>query len=242
MNYIASSIFTTCIDPQRATKWIPTINTVKDWCESGQAVCEKSEGVHLLVFYDQLPQEILDTFTGEHTTFIQVEDCGEVSPYDYRWIVYSNFIENNQDSINNIFFTDISDVIIKKNPFLEMKPNTLYSGDELGTLWDNPWSNSRSSQHRYMISDYGEVFEQYKDRLLLNCGIVGGSIEVMLDFTRKVYKYMELTIGKSPTDTDMTTHNYVTRKYFPDAISGPPLNSVFKRFEVNREDVWFVHK
>lgn len=241
MNYIAASLFTTCIDPQRGIKWNPSVKDLQDWYVSGKALCKDDPNLHLILFYDQLPQEIFKAYIGDCITFIQVEDCNYLSPHDYRWIVYRNFVENNLEEGDNIFFTDSTDVVIANNPFPHIEPSRLYSGDE-EVAWDNGWANARSPFYRRTVEDFEEIYQANRNSNLLNCGILGGSVDIVRKFLDKVYFYIELTLEKPYDTTDMVTHNYVIRKYFPDVIHGAPLNSVFKNYEYNRKDIWFIHK
>jgi hypothetical protein len=52
-------------------------------------------------------------------SFIKVDHDLRFNPNVYRYYIYNEFLELNSASINNIFFTDISDVVVLKNPFLE---------------------------------------------------------------------------------------------------------------------------
>lgn len=52
----------------------------------------------------------------------------------------------------------------------------------------------------------------------------------------------ESTLDKPTWITDMVNHNYIIRKYFDKVVHGAPVNSIFKKFELDREDVWFIHK
>lgn len=241
MNYIAASIFTTCIDPQRDVKWNPTARDLQDWHASVKALCVEGSNIYPVIFYDQLPLEVLSAFAGDCVTFIQVEDCNYLSPHDYRWIVYKNFVDSNLEEGDIIFFTDITDVVVANDPFPHIQPSVLYSGDE-ETPWDNGWANARSRFHRKTIEDFEQVYQANKNANLLNCGILGGTLDVVNQFLEKAYHYIELTLEKPYDTTDMVTHNYVIRKYFPNVIHGAPLNSIFKNYEYSRKDVWFIHK
>lgn len=241
MNYIASSLFTTCVDPLRSTRWSPSSNIMDKWYYSGEKICSQYEDVKLLVFYDQLDNSILEKFNSNYITFIQVEDCGAYSPHDYRWFTYQNFLQNNKENIQNIFFTDISDVLIKQNPFLNIDENILYMGDETQS-WDNEWVEPRKHYYLNNLPTFKEVFDQHKSSTFLNAGVLGGKVEIVSEFVDKIVHYTSLTLDKPYDTSDMLIFNYVLYKYFPNKKHGFPINSNFWKNEFDRDDVWFVHK
>ena len=241
MNYIVSSIFTTCNDPQRNIKWEPSFDIVKDWWESGTAVCKADGDTRLIIFYDDLPEDVLQKLANEYTLLIKVDACNEIPPYEYRWLIYNTFIQETSLPINYIFFTDISDVIIKNSPFKHLQEDTLYGGDETEPLGCG-WIVSRINYYVENIQGFKEVFEEHIGKALLNCGIIGGSFTVMQSFLQKLAFFTESTLDKPTWITDMVNHNYIIRKYFDKVVHGAPVNSIFKKFELDREDVWFIHK
>ena len=241
MNYIVASIFTDCIDPQRGSKWIPTLSIVKDWVDSGITLCTQNPGIRLVVFFDSLPEDMISYLDTEYVDLIQVDPCNYLSPNEYRWAVYKQFILDSEVPIESIFFTDISDVIIRSNPFLCIEEHTLYSGDE-EVLWNTGWMVDRNPFYIANVDDYLEIFNQYKSTALLNCGIVGGTIDIVTEYLNRIVDITEHTLGKPYETTDMVNHNYVARKYFNKIVHGAPVNSVFKKFQEDREDVWFIHK
>jgi len=241
MNYIVSSLFTTCVDPLRNIKWSPSSNIMDNWYYSGEAICKQNKDVKLIVFYDELDENLINKFDPEYITFIQVEDCNLYSPHDYRWMVYQNFVENNIDNIDNIFFTDISDVLIKQNPFPHIEKDILYMGDEQQP-WGNEWADARKEYYMDNLPTFPEIHEQYKSYPFLNAGILGGNAEITLKFLDKIVYYTGLTLNKPYATSDMIIFNYVLYAYFPNKKHGFPVNSNFWKNEINRSDVWFVHK
>ncbi len=243
MNYIVSSLFTTCVDPIRNTKW-PLSSTIMDvWYNSSIDIIQKTHNFTLLVFYDQLEPSFLQKYNSEYITFIKVEDCNDYSPHDYRWLVYFNFISNNLSQIDNIFFTDISDVIIKQNPFPHIKNDMLYVGDEYEYPWENWWSSSRVKYYLDNLDSFNEIYEKYKHFPFLNAGILGGNKNIVLKFLDLIKSYIEITLNKPYETTDMILFNYILYKYFSGGVQyGEPINSKFKLNETHREDVWFIHK
>lgn len=243
MNYIVSSLFTTCIDPIRNTRWFPSSNIMDTWYNSGLNIIKQNSNLKLLVFYDQLELSFIQKYDTECITFIKVEDCNNYSPHDYRWLIYNNFLINNINEITNIFFTDISDVIIKQNPFLFVENDTLYVGDEYEYPWENWWSSSRIDYYLNNLDDFKEIYTKNKNSSFLNAGILGGNKNIVLKFLGLMEYFIEITLNKPYETTDMILFNYILYKYFPYNIKhGEPINSKFKLNETHRDDVWFIHK
>lgn len=241
MNYIASCLFTTCKDPIRPITWKNQPEVMEAWFKSGIEVCNRHTNLHLLVFYDDLSPEFLDRYKHEHLTFIQVEDCGEYSPHDYRWFIYKSFVESSFEELDFIFFTDISDVLIKNNPFETMDRQVLYCGDEQQS-WENDWVSIRNYYFLESATDYKETYARYKDRTFLNAGLLGGSKETVYTFLEHMTSIVGDTLDKPYDSTDMLLFNYTIYKHFSNIQHGAPVNSLFWKNEVSRDDIWFVHK
>ena len=241
MNYIIASYYTSGIDPQRGTAWQSNLEAITEWIKSGISLCEKSSDIRLLLTHDNLTQEMVEAIENPYLDIIKVEPCGTYSPNEYRWIIYKNLVENNLESFDRIFFTDVSDVIIKNNPFTDMKEGVLYIGDEKEN-WGTGWIQSRSHHHMQYVEGYAALFEKEKNSVLLNCGLVGGTVNTILKYLTKVEEIEALTANKSKDTTDMITSNYVAKAFFEEVVHGAPVNSVFKAYQNSREDVWFIHK
>jgi hypothetical protein len=241
MNYIISSLFTTCIDPIRNIKWSPSSDIMDNWYNSGKNILNNNS--QLLVFYDQLESSFKNKYDSKYITFIKVEDCNLFSPHDYRWIIYYNFLRNNVDVVDNIFFTDISDVLIKQNPFQYVEKDTLYIGDEYEYSWENWWALPKIEYYIKNIKNFNGIYEKNKLYPFLNAGILGGEKGIVLKFLEKMKNYIESTLDKPYETTDMIIFNYILHKYFKHNIKhGEPINSKFKLNEIHRNDVWFIHK
>ena len=223
MNYIVSCLFTTCVDPLRGVKWDIHPLIMDNWYNSGLKLCESNNNIKLIVFHDGLTDDFISKYNLEYIIFIKTNECENYSPHDFRWFVYENFIQNNE--FENIFITDISDVLIKNNPFLNLEPDRLYVGDEDGKTWDNDWSSPRHFYYQERLSDYDTIYNKNKNNQFLNAGILGGQRYIVLLFLEKMVKYSKLTMdNKHGQITDMLLFNYIHYKYFPKRKHGFPIN------------------
>lgn len=231
-NYIVSTYLTSGIDHQRGKKQQKNdVSYIQKWAESIAHL-----GLQAVVLHDGLSTIFMSQF--QHVWFIKVDKVPDgLQLYDYRWVLYLEFMMNN--SCDGVFFTDISDVVVKRNPFYEMQPERLYCGDEPTSIRDCVWLQkaskcpvlSKLADFRYFLSS---------NDTLLNAGILGGSNRIVFSFLLDMNLAIE-KVRRRPIDgtVDMPIFNYVIQRYSP--VHGFPVNSVFKKYE-ERNDVWFIHK
>ena len=78
----------------------------------------------------------------------------------------------------------------------------------------------------------------------MNAGILGGrrdNIIKMLHKIRDIFNGYDESMLKS--NFNMVVFNYVLYTYFKSKIiTRPPIHSLFKKYENDRKDVWFIHK
>jgi hypothetical protein len=180
--------------------------------------------------------------------FVKVQFNGKYNTNIFRYFLYNDYIKENNAAIENIFITDITDVVVVNNPFVQPlfmnNVNSIFCGDE-PKLLDNDWMHNHSTHLRNKINDYAIYEEEFKTATLLNCGIVGGSIAVMQPFLEKLCDIHDKynTDNTTAYTGDMGAFNYLARtKYNTHIIHGAPVNSIFKMYETERLDCWFRHK
>ena len=216
---------------------------VRDWAESITAA--NLQGV---IFHNNFSEETCKSFENENISFIKINYDPKFNPNVFRYFVYRDFLKQHPQNINGIFITDISDVVIVKNPFTESlfidNPNALFCGDEPKTL-HNEWMIAHSENLRNNIPDYSAYESDFKNETLLNCGIIGGTTPLFLDFLLQLCEIHEQANrdNKTAYTGDMGAFNYLARtKFNQQIIHGAPVNTVFKGYENNRTDCWFRHK
>ena len=216
---------------------------VKEWADSIIAL-----NLNGIIFHNNFSAETCLKYENENIHFIKVKHDPSFNPNVYRYFIYKDFLEKNKANIKNVFCTDISDVVVLKNPFEQPlfldNPGELFCGDEPKKLNDK-WMLDHSTHLRNNISDYARYEEAFKEEQLLNCGIIGGDIKLMMKFIE------ELTIlhEKYNKDNqiaftgDMGAFNYLARtKYNHLLCHGTPVNTTFKQYETDNKNCWFRHK
>lgn len=164
------------------------------------------------------------------------------NPYIQRWINIYNFLKGKK--YDKVFIVDGTDVKMLNSPWVKMSAGMLYVGDEKEKL-SNKWLRSN---HRSPIMN--EFFDCIGDLPLLNAGIVGGNIEIVLEFLRKFLAnmqeiesqaYFKKTEGIG--STDMALFNYTIYKDFKGRFShGEQVNTPFKSYATESDLSWFAHK
>jgi hypothetical protein len=235
MNYIISSYFVSAIDMQRdAFAIVDEPSNINPWYES--LVRNNCKGI---IVHDGL-SEVFMSFYPE-VIFIQIPIIPtKYTLYDYRWVVYGRLMENLK--AENIFFTDLFDVEIINNPFIqkEYHNSNLYCGSERQYLSRNTWiQKALLIDELQRLPGFEKIFAS--NNILYNCGLVGGGFQIVQKFVNELVTLInKLEQRKLDTTVDMALCNYILhRKYQP--ITGWPIHSVFKMFE-NRKDIWFKHK
>ncbi len=216
---------------------------VSDWVDS---IYKRQ--LNGILFHNSLSDETCATHQSETISFIKIVYNPNFNPNVYRYFVYKDFLRKNSGQIQNVFVTDVSDVVVVMNPFTQpifvSNPNSLFCGDEPKQLGID-WMKAHATHLRSKIEDYTDYEEAFQYETLLNCGVIGGHITVMLPFIEKLCAIHQQynNDNKTAYTGDMGAFNYLARTQFNNRlIHGNPVNTVFKAYENNRTDCWFRHK
>ena len=216
---------------------------VKEWADS--IVSLNLRGV---IFHNNFSEKTCLKFENENIHFIHVKHNAAFNPNINRYFIYKDFLEKNKENIKDIFCTDISDVVLLKDPFKQplflSNPNKVFCGDEPKKLNDE-WMLQHATHLRNRVPNYVEYEEAFKNKQLLNCGIIGGNIKIMQEFILTLTEIHEKYNHDNHTafTGDMGAFNYLARtKYNNELFHGEPVNTVFKAFDKNNSNCWFKHK
>jgi hypothetical protein len=216
---------------------------VKDWADSVAAL--KLQGI---IFHNNFTENTCEKYENEYISFVKIGYNAEFNPNVYRYFIYRDFLRQHFNEIESVFVSDISDVVVLINPFIEplfiQNSHCIFCGDE-PKLLNNDWMKDHAKHLRSGISDYAQYEKDFKNAVLLNCGIIGGNFPVMLDFIEKLCAIHE-QYNKNNTTAytgDMGAFNYLVRTQFNDCVlHGAPINTEFKAYEIDRTDCWLRHK
>ena len=216
---------------------------VRDWAES-----VSKQGLQGVIFHNNFSVETCEKFTSEYISFFKIAYNSQFNPNVFRYFVYNDFLQEHIRFFNHIFVTDITDVTVVTNPFVDPffieNPNAIFCGDEPKTLNDD-WMMDHSANLRKNIVDFSEYEDTFANETLLNCGIIGGKAQIFFDFIQKLCAIHANANNDNQTafTGDMGAFNYLARTQFnSQLIHGTPVNTVFKSYEQERQDCWFRHK
>jgi hypothetical protein len=216
---------------------------VKAWANSLQKA-----GLQGIIFHNGFSEETCEKHQNENLIFIKCEPSTSFNPNVLRYFLYLDFLKKTGNQITDLFLTDISDVVLIRNPFAENQysenPKSIFCGDEPKTL-ENEWMMDHSAHLRSRIPDF-EIYEKkFANKSLLNCGIIGGKTPLMMDFLTRLCAIHQNhnKDNKSAFTGDMGAFNYLIRTQFQNQVlHGFPINTIFKEYQTDREDCWFRHK
>lgn len=153
------------------------------------------------------------------------------SPYFERWLKEWQYLRDHPE-IENVFLVDATDVDMLRDPFPHIKPGTLYVGDEPTQTLSNQWLRSRHP-------NFMPYFDKNADKVMLNCGVVGGDRKTVMEAIKPIYGY-GFEEGSEPTE--MGVFNYIMYTQFADRIEyGRHVTTLFKEYERGAQ-AWFRHK
>jgi hypothetical protein len=205
------------------------------------------QGLTGIIFHNNFSEKTCQLYESEYVHFIKVDYDSIFNPNVFRYFIYEEFLRLHHTILSNIFLTDITDVVVFKNPFLEPyyldNSEKIFCGDEPKTLSDE-WMQMHSEHLRSKIEDYSIYESTYKNEVLLNCGIIGGNISVLYPFIQQLKSIHQKYNYDNDTKFtgDMGAFNYLIRTCYHDkVIHGHPVNTVFKRYS-DDTSCWFKHK
>lgn len=231
-NILLTCYFAGVNDPQRGSAYGTT-------SEALQPLIRSLKDTKLVVLHDCLSDADTDK-----VEFVRVPTS--INPYFQRWVSYRRYLMDNAETIGNVFCIDGTDVEQLREPDWEGLGDLIHVGDEPEMVDDRAgWM--RKHHPAIKIQEFLDIYG--KRVQMLNAGIVGGRVEVVCDFIRRLLDFWATLEDdafkmRSPNagTTDMGAFNYVARMMFGDRIrSGRHVCTTFKAEERN-DYSWFKHK
>lgn len=178
-------------------------------------------------------------------TVVLIHDMGEFAPdgpisvpimpmleaYQQRWLSEWQYLRANPD-IEFAWLVDATDVRMLNDPFPHMQHGVLYCGWEpqiVGCEW-----------MRAHAPSYPDWLEANKDRMLLNCGVVGGDRATLMWLCQRM---TDLWIEGKRTDPleEMLYYNMAAYEH-PNMITGTRVTTIFKSGKTADPVSFWAHK
>ena len=87
---------------------------VQEWSES-----VAKSNLKGIIFHNNFSDETCVRYANEYISFERIEYNPEYNPNVYRYFIYRDFLAKSRDSIKGVFVTDVSDVTLVNNPFID---------------------------------------------------------------------------------------------------------------------------
>lgn len=194
-----------------------------------------------IIFYDNLSKNFVEKYENDNIKFVKVLSESILGYFnDERFKIYYDFLLMHPE-IKDVFMTDGNDVIVASSPFKnKLSENYVYCGSE-----DYPIKDFIKKILRQIEISDKNLFKLIEKTLMdnskdfLNAGILGGNRQIILHILYEISKLLKKSIIH--LNTNMAIFQYVILTYSK-YITNKPVNSVFKKYEIHRKDVWFIHK
>ncbi len=175
----------------------------------------------------------------EYVKFVHFDYFRDETPHLRRFKLFRKFIEEN--SYDAYLTCDCHDVAVLRNPFIDVlnKRNNLYVGSETDMdMMKNLWIGKH-------FPTLGVEFDHFKNKQLLNCGILGGYRHLLLEFLDTYISTFNAIYSPqfNPAVVDMFSFNKVLYESYPKAfVTGSPLHTEFNAFDLNNKEACIAHK
>src|SRR5690606_8198834 len=154
----------------------------------------------------------------------------DTNVYLDRWKVQYKWLRANPD-VNFVWFVDIGDAKMLREPWGSMDTNTLYVGDTDPTLLNHPWVL------KHHPAPFLQDFVKSTDLPLLGPGTIGGGRAVMLEF--HVAMLTLIAEHGAALGWDVGPANWIAYNLFKDrVITGPQVVNEFKSYTDNGMAWW----
>lgn len=213
---VITSYFTSGVDSQRDRTWEADRAAIQPLIDS---VNKHKEKIYIL-------NDCGWEDSGEYYQFVKMRSYG--NPYFWRW--YAEYIFMRNANLDAAWLVDATDVEMLENPFEQMQPFTIYSGDEQGSLGTNQWMIRKTKTQDIKRAIMGSRAP------ILNCGVVGGSTADLMELCLDIWEMYSNTQGVY--DVEMPIYNYLLKD--KPVVHGAPVNTVFKAQQT--EGAWWKHK
>lgn len=219
--------------------WQSDFNYIKEWYNS--VVSNKLKAV---LFYDNLDEDFVSKYENEFVKFKKVESS-DYSNNDWRFFCFHDYLTDmpEGDKPDVVFHTDASDVKIVKDPLALITnfPDFDYFACK-DSIPLNQFGYMKAHEH-FDWEDRFSFMLNMNEWWLINMGVIGGSYLNMERFYGK-FKEVRILMEEPHFNADMWICQYLLRSQLQpcELLMGEPVCSEFKKYQNDREDVFFIHK
>jgi hypothetical protein len=135
---------------------------------------------------------------------------------NYRWKIYEDFLNDNQNKYNLIFTADVRDSFFQSNIFNKYEKSKPF----LGIAFENNILTQIINKN-WLIKFYGlDLYESIKNEKIICSGTVWGTEDKFREFSKLMWEEIKSKVSKNIKVTDQAVINYIIyhKKIFNDCI------------------------
>lgn len=211
-----------------------------------QAQSLKHHKVPYYLLTNEPSQEKNENLSIVHVNLDKIfHNYSDLTVYFFRIFMAFKFLQAHPE-IERAAITDASDVTMLNYPFDQIKPDTLYMGDEPHALALSV-QTFEEDDPQYI---YDFLLENSDQLLTVNPGILVGTRAVLIEYlgilvkliTEAKLKFKQKNKKYGLGLYDMSISNYVAYKYFKDRlVHGRKVSTIFNGYQ-EHSSAWFKHK
>lgn len=159
-------------------------------------------------------------------------------PYKNRFLKALHYLIKHTE-IDNAWIIDSGDVTMLNNPFPAMKQGIIYAGCETANKLDCRWMQLNANNQYYK-----GWLTKNRHKTLLNCGLLGGSRQDLIDFLTRMFYIWGYNVHNMEL-IDMLVFNVVAYEHFADRIvyGVGKVNNQFRSMKpTEAKTEFFLHK
>lgn len=205
-NLVFSTYFCTKVDPQRRAKFQQENDFayIRDWY-----LCVHHLQLNAVIFCDNLDDEFIEKYETDRIWFVRCT-LGDYSLNDERFLLYELYLKEKCINTKNVFFTDVSDVLITADPFQfanSYASDTIFIGRTRDNLIRHSILNVLERIPTFEKDKGIKIPRSFYNQPIFNAGIIGGEISNILELITSMNQ--EFRSCDSFNNNNMMILNYI---------------------------------
>jgi hypothetical protein len=153
-----------------------------------------------------------------------------LSAYQQRWLSEYQWLRDHPE-VRYAALVDATDVVMLRNPFGELEPDTLYCGWEPKAVGDQ-WIRDHSPAVAGWI-------EEHRHEMLLNCGVALGDRKTLMTLCRSM---VDMWVRDQGDPLHEMAYFNIAARQAPRLVTGPQITTLFKANVADDPVAWWKHK
>lgn len=190
-----------------------------------------------VIFHNELSKSFVTALSTDRISFKRHTEIHRPSYNDERFWAYLAYLKNHEE-IENVFCTDIFDVVFLKNPFELVRKHpeyALFCGSEPINVYSSKWMRVKCKGMNFPLAREGYM----PGGTLYNAGIIGGPRVNLINFFKRMIH--EMSRIDSRHNSNMPVFNWCLDQTKWPIYTGHPLHNRFGSHEADSH-TYIKHK